>query len=257
MSFIVVIPARYASTRLPGKPLLDIAGKPMIQHVYERASGSSAQQVFVATDDQRIEECVKAFGGEVVITSDRHPSGTDRLEEVVSSLMLDKDAVIVNLQGDEPLLSVNAIEQVAANLISNSDCGMATLCEKIENQEDIDNPNVVKVVRSIQNRALYFSRAGIPCLRTNPAESQDITIERNIREGLWYRHIGLYAYRVSTLKQFVTWPPSKLELAESLEQLRALENGIAIHCEEACEAVPGGVDTQADLERIRKLLSHS
>jgi len=245
MSFIVIIPARFASRRLPGKPLLEIAGKPMIQHVYERASHSSASQVYVATDDPGVEAAVIKFGGNVVMTSADHPSGTDRLEEVVSQLDLAPESIVVNLQGDEPLLSVNAIEQVARNLLDNPGCGMATLCECIENQEDLGNPNVVKVVRDNSNLALYFSRATIPFSRDN---NFDVTVNP------WYRHIGLYAYRVEVLKQFVQWPPSSLEKTESLEQLRALQNGIRIHCEEACESVPGGVDTPEDLERIRKIM---
>lgn len=248
MSFIVVIPARYASTRLPGKPLLDIVGKPMIQHVYERARSSSAERVIVATDDRRIEAVVEGFGGEVVMTSDQHPSGTDRLEEVARKLDLATDSIIVNLQGDEPLLSVNAIEQVAGNLQKNIDCGIATLCELIVNDEELSNPNVVKVVRCNQGRALYFSRSTIPFPR-----DKKLCASR----GLWYRHIGLYAYRVDVLKRFVKWEPSTLETSESLEQLRALQNGVSIHCDTVCEPIPGGVDTPEDLERIRSIMKNT
>ena len=245
LSFTVVIPARYASTRLPGKPLLKIAGKPMIQHVYERACSSSAEQVLVATDDQRIFDTVTDFGGIAVMTLPEHPSGTDRLQEVVSQLKLDVERIVVNVQGDEPLLSVSAIEQVANNLKTNLDCGMATLCERIESQEDLNNPNVVKVVRSKSHRALYFSRATLPYARDDVLDAL---------RGLWYRHIGLYAYRVEVLNQFVRWEPSELETVERLEQLRALQNDVGIHCDEVREAIPGGVDTPEDLERIRKIL---
>jgi len=248
LSFIVVIPARYASTRLPGKPLLDIGGKPMIQHVYERAQGSSAERVIVATDDSRIEAVVAGFGGEVVMTSDEHPSGTDRLEEVARKLELATDSIVVNLQGDEPLLSVNAIEQVAGNLQKNNDCGIATLCELIISDEDLSNPNTVKVVRCNESRALYFSRSTIPYPRNEKPSAA---------RGLWYRHIGLYAYRVDVLKRFVKWEPSPLETSESLEQLRALQNGVSIHCDTVCEPIPGGVDTPEDLERIRNIIRNT
>ncbi len=246
MSFVIVIPARYASSRLPGKPLLDIAGKPMIQRVYERAMQTSARQVVVATDDQRIVDTVANFGGQALMTAQSHTSGTDRLEEVAGKLGLADEQIVVNLQGDEPLMPVAAVEQVAKNLAENPSCGIATLCECINDTDEIDNPNAVKVVRDNDRRALYFSRATIP-------HSRDGDYAPN-RE-LWYRHLGIYAYRVRVLRQFVQWPPAPLEMAEMLEQLRALYNGVAIHCDEACEAVPAGVDTADDLERARQVLS--
>ena len=246
MSYFIIIPARYSSTRLPGKPLLDIAGKPMIQYVYERAKSSSAEQVIVATDDQRILDAVEAFGGRAIMTNKDHPSGTDRLEEVVRKLKLDDEKIVVNLQGDEPLLSVNAIEQVATNLAVNSDCGMATLCERINDNNELVNTNVVKVVRDLANHALYFSRSTIPYPRDGEFEA---------KKGGWYRHMGIYAYRVNVLKQYVQWPPAPLERSEMLEQLRALYNNIRIHCDEGCESIPAGVDTQADLDRVRKILT--
>ena len=248
MSFYVVVPARYASTRLPGKPLADIAGKPMVVRVAERCQQSEAGQVYVATDDSRI---AAALDGQVpvVMTREDHPSGTDRLQEVAATLGLADDDIIVNVQGDEPLIPPSVINQVAANLAANPSCQMATLCEPIDDADSLFNPNVVKVVFDDQGRALYFSRAPIPWHRDGFAEGG-----RDIRDGQWWRHIGIYAYRVSFLHQYVHWPPAQLEQLESLEQLRAMANGVAIHVAPATEVVPGGVDTPADLERLRKQL---
>ena len=253
MGFSVVVPARYASTRLPGKPLADIAGKPMVVRVAERCQQSQAGQVYVATDDSRIAE---ALDGQVpvVMTREDHPSGTDRLQEVAAKLELADDDIIVNVQGDEPLIPPSVINQVAANLAANPSCQMATLCEPIEDADHLFNPNVVKVVFDDDGRALYFSRAPIPWHRDAFADgSRDISGER-FAKGEWWRHIGIYAYRVSFLHQYVQWPPAKLEQLESLEQLRAMANGVAIHVAPAIEAVPGGVDTQEDLERLRTQL---
>ncbi|MEE3389076.1 MULTISPECIES: 3-deoxy-manno-octulosonate cytidylyltransferase [unclassified Alcanivorax] len=248
MSFYVVVPARYASTRLPGKPLADIAGKPMVVRVAERCQQSEAGQVYVATDDSRI---AAALDGQVpvVMTREDHPSGTDRLQEVAATLGLADDDIIVNVQGDEPLIPPSVINQVAANLAANPSCQMATLCEPIDDADSLFNPNVVKVVFDDQGRALYFSRAPIPWHLDGFAEGG-----RDIRDGQWWRHIGIYAYRVSFLHQYVQWPPAQLEQLESLEQLRAMANGVAIHVAPATEVVPGGVDTPADLERLRKQL---
>ncbi len=245
MSFYVVVPARYASTRLPGKPLADIAGKPMVVRVAERCQQSEAGQVYVATDDSRI---AAALDGQVpvVMTREDHPSGTDRLQEVAATLGLADDDIIVNVQGDEPLIPPSVINQVAANLAANPSCQMATLCEPIDDADSLFNPNVVKVVFDDQGRALYFSRAPIPWHRDGFAAGG-----RDIRDGQWWRHIGIYAYRVSFLHQYVQWPPAQLEQLESLEQLRAMANGVAIHVAPAIEVVPGGVDTPADLERLR------
>lgn len=245
MSFYVVVPARYASTRLPGKPLADIAGKPMVVRVAQRCQQSEAGQVYVATDDSRIAE---ALDGQVpvVMTREDHPSGTDRLQEVAAKLELADDDIIVNVQGDEPLIPPSVINQVAANLAANPSCQMATLCEPIEDEDHLFNPNVVKVVFDDHGRALYFSRAPIPWHRDAFADGG-----RDVSGGQWWRHIGIYAYRVLFLHQYVQWPPAKLEQLESLEQLRAMANGVAIHVAPAIEAVPGGVDTQADLERLR------
>ena len=250
MSFYVVIPARYASTRLPAKPLKDIAGKPMIQHVYERASQSAAARVIIATDDERIESAAKKFAADVVMTSPNHNSGTDRLQEVVRTLRLLPSDIVVNVQGDEPLIPPAVINQVANNLEQNNFASVATLSEPIHSLEDFRNPNIVKVVADQQGRALYFSRAPIPWPRDHFASAMtDLPAQFPAQ-----RHIGIYAYRVALLDRFVTWPQAQLEKIESLEQLRVLANGEFIHIEEACAQVPGGVDTEADLLRVKALL---
>ncbi|MBU2875341.1 3-deoxy-manno-octulosonate cytidylyltransferase [Marinobacter salexigens] len=257
MSFTVVIPARYASTRLPGKPLLDICGKPMIQHVCERASESQASRVVVATDDSRIHDACGAFGAEVVMTSPNHVSGTDRLEEVVRKLGLDADHRVVNVQGDEPLIPPELIDQVADNLERYPDAAISTLCERLHDMEQIFNPNVVKVVFDSQGMAHYFSRAPIPWARDywNSIGKDNLSAPNAsaaLRDGTGYfRHIGIYGYRASVLSRFVSWPPAPTELAESLEQLRALYNGARIHVEVASGTPPAGVDTEADLQRVR------
>ncbi len=243
MSFTVVIPARYGATRLPGKPLLDINGQPMLQHTWQRAMESDAAKVVVATDDERIFTAAKGFGAEVLMTSESHRSGTDRIQEVCQQLALPADHVVVNVQADEPLLPAAAINQVAANLIAE-DAGIATLCEVITAHQEISDPNSVKVVRSLTGRALYFSRATIPVTATASA-------------GNCFRHIGLYAYRVAVLDQFVTWPASELEVAEKLEQLRALANDVFIHVAVTDHKIPPGVDTERDLEAVRQHLAGS
>jgi 3-deoxy-manno-octulosonate cytidylyltransferase (CMP-KDO synthetase) len=251
MAFTVVIPARYGSTRLPGKALLDIAGKPMVEHVYQRARESRAERVVVATDDERIVAAVESFGGEAVMTSAEHPSGTDRIEEVARRLGLPDDAQVVNVQGDEPLIPAAVIDQVADNLARHSDAGIATLCEPIDSIEDFLNPNIVKLVADRSGMALYFSRAPIPWDRDGFAGgAEQGAVPANAR-----RHLGIYAYRVALLRQFVGWPPAELERYESLEQLRALANGARIHVADAVAAVPPGVDTAADLEAVRALVS--
>ncbi len=252
MKFTVVIPARYASTRLPGKPLKNIGGKPMVQWVYEQATRSEAERVIVATDDSRIEAAVKAFGGEVCMTSDRHESGTDRLQEVAASLGLEADAIVVNVQGDEPLIPPAVINQVAANLAAANLASVSTLSEPILAKEDFLNPNVVKVVSDKMGMALYFSRASMPWPRDAMATNADAALPLS---PLFQRHIGIYAYRVSLLDQFIQWPAAPLESLECLEQLRVLWNGHRIHVQEAVTAVPGGVDTEADLQRVRDLLA--
>jgi len=241
VSFTVVIPARYAATRLPGKPLLDIAGKPMLQHTWERAMASEAGRVIVATDDSRIEQAASEFGAEVVLTAADHRSGTDRIQEVCARLNLPAEHIVVNVQADEPMLPPAAINQVAENLTVN-EAGIATLCEVITAQDDIDDPNSVKVVLSQQGRALYFSRSTIPYHASASA-------------GNCHRHIGLYAYRVATLNQFVSWPAADLEVSEKLEQLRALANDVFIHVAPSEHRIPAGVDTEKDLEAVRRALA--
>ena len=248
-SFDVIIPARYASSRLPGKPLADIAGKPMVQRVYEQATKSAAARVVVATDDMRVAEVVQAFGGEVCMTSADHASGTDRLQEVATNLGLAAERILVNVQGDEPLIPPTVIDQVAGNLARNTAAGVATLAEPITNVEDFLNPNVVKVVAEESGLARYFSRAPIPWPRDAFAMDRTALPARlNPR-----RHIGIYAYRAAQLDLFVSWPMAPLEQFEALEQLRFLYNGQAIHVADAAEQVPGGVDTEQDLQRMRSL----
>lgn len=251
MSFYVVIPARYASSRLPAKPLKLIQGKPMIQHVYERACQSGAERVVIATDDARILEVCQGFGAEVVMTRASHNSGTDRLQEVVQTLGLADDAIVVNVQGDEPLIPPAVIDQVAGNLARNDFASVATLSEPIHSLEDFLNPNIVKAVADNAGRALYFSRAPIAYPRDHFAATGAQSLPLNFTGQ---RHIGIYAYRVALLNRFVTWPQAALETIESLEQLRVLANGEAIHIEPSVVPVPGGVDTQADLSRVRALL---
>lgn len=250
VAFTVVIPARLRSTRLPGKPLLPIAGKPMVQHVWEQARKSSAARVVIATDDPGIVEACKAFGAEVLLTREDHESGTDRLAEVAAALGLPADAIVVNVQGDEPLIPPSIIDQVAANLAGHPEAGIATLGEPIEDVESLFNPNVVKVVADCNGLALTFSRAPLPWGRDAFAKSRD-----RLPEGVPYRrHIGMYAYRAGFLQDFVGWGPCWLEKAEALEQLRALWHGVRIHVADALEAPPVGVDTPEDLERVRRLL---
>ena len=254
MPFSVVIPARYASSRLPGKPLLDIDGKPMIQHVYEQAKLSEAQDVIIATDDDRIKQVCEGFGAKVVMTSSNHPSGTDRLEEVVSTLGYYLDDIVVNVQGDEPLIPPRIINQVAHNLAAEQEASIATLCEDINDIESVINPNVVKVVFDAKGLACYFSRAPIPWTRDHFGSIKEIG-EQGMPEGVnYYRHIGIYAYRVKFLKSYVRWDPCPIEMAECLEQLRALWNGEKIHVSVADEQPPAGVDTQEDLDRVREII---
>ncbi|WP_375738455.1 3-deoxy-manno-octulosonate cytidylyltransferase [Pseudomonas boanensis] len=249
-AFTVVIPARFASTRLPGKPLQDIAGKPMIQHVWEQARRSGAQRVVVATDDARIVDACQTFGAEVLLTRADHNSGTDRLAEVATQLGLTNDAIVVNVQGDEPLIPPAIIDQVAANLAAHPEAGIATLAEPIHEAQALFNPNVVKVATDLNGLALTFSRAPLPWARDAFAANPD-----QLPDDVPYRrHIGIYAYRVGFLHDFVAWGPCWLENTESLEQLRALWHGVRIHVADALDAPPAGVDTPEDLERVRRLL---
>ncbi|MDN3555659.1 3-deoxy-manno-octulosonate cytidylyltransferase [Halomonas maura] len=245
--FIAVIPARFASTRLPGKPLLEIAGEPMVAHVWRQAQASAAARVVVATDDERIRAAMAGVGAEVVMTRDDHPSGTDRLAEVAERLGLPDEAVVVNVQGDEPLLPPALIDQVAGRLFADPGASIATLAEPIGDVETLFNPNAVKVVRALSGRALYFSRAPIPWDREAFASRPEL-----LETDAWLRHIGLYAYRVGFLAEYRDWSPSPLEQLEQLEQLRALHHGHAIQVALASQPHPAGVDTAEDLERVRE-----
>jgi 3-deoxy-manno-octulosonate cytidylyltransferase (CMP-KDO synthetase) len=247
--FYCVIPARFGSTRLPGKPLLDIAGKPMVEWVRQAALASTAARVIVATDHEDIHHRVSAAGGVALMTAADHASGTDRLAEVARLCAWPDDAIVVNVQGDEPLIPPLVINQVAANLQGNPDCGVATLCESIVDQHVLTDPNAVKVVCAAE-RALYFSRAPIPWARDRVLRGEGGIDPRCPP----LRHIGLYAYRVAALHAFTRWSVAPLEVVEALEQLRFLAQGVAIHVAEALVPVPGGVDTPADLERVRALL---
>jgi len=251
MSYTIVIPARYGSSRLPGKPLLDIAGKPMIQRVWEQARSSTARRVVIATDDERIFQLATSLGAEVCMTSPAHPSGTDRLQEVVSVLEMDDEEIVVNVQGDEPLIPTDVIEQLARNLANTTTAGIATLCEPIDSADELLNPNVVKVVADEADLALYFSRAPIPWPREHPL----VAGQGLPPSGNWFRHIGAYAYRVNFLHQYVRWAPAPLEELEQLEQLRAMYHGVSIHVDKACSAVPAGVDTAEDLEAVRAIFA--
>ena len=247
MGYRVVVPARYGSTRLPGKPLIDIVGKPMIVRVAEQALGSGAAGVVVATDDPRVVAAVGGSGAEAVLTRRDHRSGSDRVMEVVEAAGWPDDEVVVNVQGDEPLIPPVVIDQVAA--LIDDECGVATLSEPIIEPGDVFDPNIVKVVADRFGRALYFSRAPVPWHRDAFGDGAPPALGPE-----WRRHIGIYAYRVKVLRAFVSYPPSRLEEIEVLEQLRLLEHGHAIAVADAAAPVPGGVDTPSDADRVRELL---
>jgi 3-deoxy-manno-octulosonate cytidylyltransferase (CMP-KDO synthetase) len=259
VSFIVVIPARYASTRLPGKPLLDIAGKPLIQRVYEQATQSQAQRVIIATDDKRIDSAAQGFGADVCMTSDQHRSGTERLAEVCQKEGISDDTIVVNLQGDEPLVPPQLLDQVANNLARYTQASMSTLCVRIHDIDEVLNPHAVKVVFDKTGYALYFSRAPIPWDRDDfPDTVTEFTQHKdrlNLHRIDYYRHIGLYAYRAGFIRQYLELESSPLEHVEALEQLRVLYHGHKIHIE-AASAEPGlGVDTQEDLDAVIALIT--
>lgn len=249
MSFIAIIPARFASSRLPGKPLADIGGKPMVVHVMERAKESGADRVIVATDHPDVFAAVEAAGGEVCMTRADHQSGTERLAEVIELYGFSDEDIIVNVQGDEPLVPPVIIKQVAENLAS-CEAGMATLAVPIETAEEAFNPNAVKVVMDAKGYALYFSRATIPWERERFAKSKETVCDT------FLRHIGIYAYRAGFIRRYVNWAPSPLEHIELLEQLRVLWYGEKIHVAVAKEVPSVGVDTPEDLQRVRELLAH-
>jgi len=250
--FTVVIPARYASTRLPGKPLLDIGGMPMIQHVWRRAVESGAEKTIIATDDPRIASACSGFGARVEMTDSVHASGTERIAEVTDKLSFPDNTIVVNVQGDEPSIPSSLIFQVAENLKTHAAAvDVATLCERIVERESVFDPDVVKVVIDHRGLALYFSRAPIPWDREafrQPSPNVDGT-------GAYFRHIGIYAYRAGYLRTYVSLPPSPLEKIERLEQLRILYHGGRIHVAEALEDPGPGVDSPGDLERVRRLMS--
>ncbi|WP_301099344.1 3-deoxy-manno-octulosonate cytidylyltransferase [Otariodibacter sp.] len=250
MQFTVIIPARYASSRLPRKPLLDIVGKPMIQHVWEKAQQSGATRIIVATDHPEIVQAVTDFDGEVCLTSEHHQSGTERIAEVIEKMNINDDEIIVNIQGDEPLIPPVIVSQVAKNLDTHQ-VNMATLAVKLTSTEELFNKNVVKAVTDKNGMALYFSRAPIPFARDQFPECDD----NFVQQQPYLRHIGIYAYRAGFVKQYIAWQPSVLEQLESLEQLRALWHGEKIHLELAKEAPQVGVDTAEDLEKVRQILS--
>lgn len=247
----MVIPARYASTRLPGKVLADIAGRPMVAWVHGNALASGATRVVVATDSERVAEACRGFAAEVCLTAPHHPTGSDRLAEVVERLALADDTIVVNVQGDEPLLPPALIRQVADDLEAHGDADVATLCEPIARVEDLFDPHVVKVVRDHAGYALYFSRAPIPWHRDGFSARQ----KRLPPEEEHFRHLGIYGYRASYLRYFASHPACPVERLESLEQLRALYGGHRIHVAVA-DAIPGpGVDTPEDLERVRRVFA--
>lgn len=256
VSFVVVIPARYQSSRLPGKVLADIHGKPMIQWVVEKAKLSGASKVIVATDNDEVAQVVNGFGGEVCKTRADHQSGTERLAEVMDIYQFAADEIIVNVQGDEPFIPPENIRQVAENLANQQDnhkARMSTLAIKINSVEEAFNPNAVKVITDKNGYALYFSRATIPYDRERFLTSQAHT-DTNIKSigDFYLRHVGIYAYRAGFIKDYIHWPTSELEQIEALEQLRVLYQGEKIHVDVACSNVPvEGVDTPEDLEKAK------
>lgn len=250
--FKIVIPARMASQRLPGKPLRDIGGRPMITHVIDRANEAGAADVLVATDEEVISACVEEYGGRAVLTRSDHTSGTDRLAEVVDRLDWDGDTIVVNLQGDEPALDGAYLRDVASALASNPKAGIATLATRIQTPAELFDTDVVKVVMDNDGLASYFSRAPIPWVR---GVFQLDQVPEHLPVGVaFYRHVGVYAYRASVLRHIARAPRNANETAESLEQLRALALGIRIHVSVTAKAPPAGVDTEADLARVEKEL---
>lgn len=246
--FRIVIPARFASSRLPGKPLADIAGKPMIVRVLERAAEAGADEVWVATDHDGVREAVQAAGGRVVMTRADHPSGTDRLAEVAGQLGWADDDIVVNVQGDEPLIDVAIITAVARELAADPEAAIATAAHPIHDAAEVFNPNVVKVVCDAHRRALYFSRAPIPWAR----DAWGDAAARTVPEAMpVLRHVGLYAYRVGFLRRYASLAPAPIEHWEALEQLRAMWHGYRIRVLGLDAAPAAGVDTPEDLERVR------
>lgn len=249
MEFRVIIPVRYGSERLPGKALVDLIGKPMIQHVYERAVESGAASVVIATDDKRIKDAAEKFGAPVCMTSNEYISGTERIAEAVVALGYEDNDIVVNVQGDEPLIPPSIIRQVAENLEAHENAKVATLFEPIQDTNELFNPNHVKVVTNQRGYALYFSRAPIPWDRDNfpVTENQPLKDE-------YKRHVGVYAYRSHFLQEYMEWGASPLEELEKLEQLRVLWNAGRVHVAQAKASIPIDVNTEEDLEFIREKL---
>jgi 3-deoxy-manno-octulosonate cytidylyltransferase (CMP-KDO synthetase) len=245
--FVIVIPSRYASMRLPGKPLREINGKTMLEHVHDRARESAAREVVIATDDERIAEAAEGFSGQVCMTGDQHRSGTERIAEVCDLLDWPDETIVVNLQGDEPAMPAALIDQCAA-LLDDSSADIATLASPIASQEDFENPNVVKVVVADNGDAIYFSRAAIPYARASDSDIEP--------RSLALHHHGIYAYRCGVLRKLVTAPPSGLEVCEQLEQLRALALGMTIRVAIPDERPGTGVDTEEDLAAVAQQLAH-
>jgi 3-deoxy-manno-octulosonate cytidylyltransferase (CMP-KDO synthetase) len=243
--FHVIIPARFASTRLPQKLLLPIGDRPLIQWVWQSAVASGAASVLVATDDERIRSVASKFGAECVMTSPSHVSGTDRIAETVRAREMAPDDIVVNLQGDEPMMPAQLVAQVAQALRDVAGSDISTAVAPIQSLREFLDPNCVKALRACDGRALYFSRAPVPWPRDSIAAERPASFD-----GAW-RHIGIYAYRVRSLLQFAAWKPTPLEMTEKLEQLRALEHGMHIHLATLSNAPPAGIDTPEDLERVR------
>ena len=239
INFSIIIPARYDSTRLPGKPLLLINKKPLIQHVFETASATEAKKIIIATDNDEICNKAELFGAKAILTSSKHQSGTDRIAEAVEKLNLNDEEIIINLQGDEYGLSPLLINKLASNLFDNKDFDVATLCTRIDNINEYTDPNIVKVVFNSKNKALYFSRSPIPIDRSGGLPNDA------------YKHIGIYAYRVEYLKKFIKFEKCELEISEQLEQLRIIYNDGQIHLDVVEGSGSIGIDTEEDLEIAR------
>ena len=245
----IVIPARFASERLPGKVLLDLAGQTMLQRVWQRAMDSSAESVVIATDDEQIIAAAESFGAQAVMTSAEHQSGSDRIAECAAQLDWSNDHLVVNLQGDEPLMPPVCLDQLAALLDERMDCEVASLYWPISDADEVQNPNAVKVVVDSDGTAMFFSRSPIPY----PRDFADF--EAALAAGVeWKRHLGLYAYRLNALRGYTSADPTPLEMTERLEQLRIMEQGGRIAMAQACEFIPAGIDTIEDLERVREII---
>lgn len=247
--FHVIIPARFGSVRLPGKPLAMMGERPLIQWVWRSAVASGAASVLIATDDERIHAAAGKFGADCLMTSAQHGSGTDRIAEAVRAREFAADDIVVNLQGDEPTMPAEVIAKVAGALRDAESRDIATAVAPIASLREFLDPNCVKALRAADGRALYFSRAPVPWPRDNVVAGEPTSFA-----GAW-RHIGIYAYRVRSLLQFAAWPPTALEATEKLEQLRALEHGMHIHLVTLAHSPPAGVDTPEDLERVRAALA--